>query len=94
MIGVLLLVIGLALHGHASGQATPPAPVFDQSACDMPDVSPEVRPRLRCGTVSVPRNHDDPGAGQFRLAVAIIRSAGQPRSRTRSLIFMAAQVVR
>jgi pimeloyl-ACP methyl ester carboxylesterase len=77
-IGALLLIIGLALEGHASGQAEPPRPVFDETACDLPGVSPEIRPRLRCGTVSVPRSYDNPGAGRFKLAVVVVRSARQP----------------
>ena len=77
-IGVLLLVIGLALEGHASGQTEPVQPVFDETACDLPGVSPEIRPRLRCGAVSVPRNYDNPGAGRFKLAVVVVRSAQQP----------------
>lgn len=77
-IGVLLLVIGLALDGHASGQTEPPQPVFDDTACDLPGVSPEIRPRLRCGTVSVPRSYDNPGAGRFKLAVVVVKSAQQP----------------
>lgn len=77
-IGVLLFVIGLALTGNASGQTEPPQPVFDKTACDLPGVSPEIRPRLRCGTVSVPRNYGNPGAGWFKLAVVVVRSAQQP----------------
>jgi hypothetical protein len=41
----------------------PLQPVFDEAACALSGVSPEIRPRLRCGTVSVPRNYDDSGAG-------------------------------
>ena len=74
--GVLMLMIGLAFIGHASGQ--PLRPVFDKTVCDLPGVSPEIGPRLRCGTVSVPRNYDNPGAGRFRLAVVVVRSAQQP----------------
>ncbi len=77
-IGVLLLVIGLALDGHASGQTEPFQPVFDETACDLPGISPEIHPRLRCGTVSVPRSYDNLGAGRFRLAVVVVRSARQP----------------
>src|ERR1019366_329268 len=77
-IGLLLLVIGLALEGRASGQTKPLQPVFDETACDLPGVSPEIRPRLRCGTVSVPRSYDNPGAGRFKLAVVVVRSARQP----------------
>lgn len=76
--GALVLVIGFAFAGHASGQPGPLQPVFEQTACDLPNVSPEIRPRLHCGTVSVPRNYDNLGAGQFKLAVVIIKSAQQP----------------
>ena len=77
-IGVLLFVIGLALRGHASGQTEPLLPVFDETPCNLPGVSPEVRPRLRCGTISVPRSYDNPGAGRFKLAVVVVRSPQQP----------------
>jgi pimeloyl-ACP methyl ester carboxylesterase len=75
---VLMLVVGSALAGHASGQSGPPEPRFDESVCTLPAVSPEIRPRLRCGTVSVPRNYGDPDAGRFNLAVVVVRSAQQP----------------
>jgi hypothetical protein len=48
-IGVSLLVVGLVLEGHASGQTKPPQPTFDETACDLPGVSAEIRPRLRRG---------------------------------------------
>jgi len=76
--GALMLMIGFALAGHASGQPEPLRPHFDETACDLPGVSPEIGPRLRCGTVSVPRNYDNPGGGQFKLAVVVVRSAQQP----------------
>jgi pimeloyl-ACP methyl ester carboxylesterase len=79
-IGVLLLVIGLALEGRASGQTEPPQPVFDETPCDLPGASPEIRPRLRCGTVGVPRNYDNPGAGRFMVAIVVVRSEQQPAS--------------
>jgi pimeloyl-ACP methyl ester carboxylesterase len=74
--GVLMLMIGFALMGQASGQ--PLRPVFNQTVCHLPGVSPEIRPRLRCGTVSVPRNYDNRGGGRFTLAVVVIKSAQQP----------------
>ncbi len=74
----LMLVVGLTLVGHASGQTEPSRPVFDETSCDLPGISPEIRPRLRCGWVSVPRDYDNPGAGSFKLAVVIVRSAQQP----------------
>jgi len=76
--GVLVLLVGVALQGHARGQTEPPRPVFDEATCDLPNVSPEVRPRLRCGTVSVPRDYANPDAGQFKLAVVVIRSTQIP----------------
>jgi pimeloyl-ACP methyl ester carboxylesterase len=76
--GVLMLATGLALQGNARGQTKQLQPAFDEATCDLPDVSPEVRPRLRCGRVSVPRDYDKPGAGQFKLAVVVVRSAQQP----------------
>ena len=74
--GVLMLVIGFALVGHASGH--PLRPVFNERVCDLPGVSREIGLRLRCGTVSVPRNYDNPGGGRFKLAVVVVRSAQQP----------------
>ena len=72
--GVLLLT-GYALCGPASAQ---PAPVFTEEACDLPDVSPGILPRLRCGTVSVPRDYSHPGGGRFALAVVVVQSADHP----------------
>jgi pimeloyl-ACP methyl ester carboxylesterase len=74
--GILLLSVGLAVQGHASGEASLPA--FDETTCNLPDVTPEIRPRLRCGTVRVPRDHARPDAGSFSLAVVVIKSAQQP----------------
>jgi hypothetical protein len=31
----------------------------------VPSAPPEIHARLRCGTVSVPRNYDNPDAGRF-----------------------------
>jgi pimeloyl-ACP methyl ester carboxylesterase len=76
--GVLVLMIGFALVGHASGQPEPLRPVFVEAVCDLPGVSPGIGPRLRCGTISVPRNYDNPGGGQFKLAVVVVKSAQQP----------------
>jgi pimeloyl-ACP methyl ester carboxylesterase len=73
--GCLLAVVGaLALQGPAIS-----APTFDETACDLPDVAPALRPRLRCGTVAVPRDHDDPTAGSFKLAVVIVGTTAKDR---------------
>jgi pimeloyl-ACP methyl ester carboxylesterase len=73
-----MLLIGLALLENAGGQTQPPQPRFDEAVCDLPAVSPEIRPRLRCGTVSVPRDYDNPDSGRFKLAVVVIKSEQQP----------------
>jgi hypothetical protein len=55
--GALMLLIGLALQEHAASQTEPPRPGFDETTCDLPTTSPELRPRLRCdpcGTKRVP----------------------------------------
>jgi pimeloyl-ACP methyl ester carboxylesterase len=67
-----LLLIGYALDNRACGQ-TPPRPAFTDAACDL-HISPDIQPRLRCGTVSVPRDYDR----RFKLAVVVIRSERQP----------------
>ena len=69
------------LAEHASGEAEPLQPAFNELPCDMAGVSPEIRPRLRCGMVSVPRNYDTPGSGQFKLAVVVVKSPQQPALR-------------
>jgi hypothetical protein len=81
--GVLLLVIGFALAGHASGQTEPPQPVFDEAACDLPGVSPEIGPRLRCGyqrpaELRQPRRRSIHAGGGRRRASA---AAGTSRAR-------------
>jgi len=74
--GSLLLFIALAMQGHASGEASLAA--FEETTCDLPDVTPDIRPRLRCGTVRVPRDHARPDSGSFALAVVLVKSAQQP----------------
>jgi pimeloyl-ACP methyl ester carboxylesterase len=76
--GVLAVVVGTAFEDLACGQTPPPA--FTETACDLPHITPELRPRLRCGVVGVPRDYARPDAGQWRLAVVVIRSATQPAS--------------
>jgi hypothetical protein len=44
----LMLLIGLALQEHAASQTEPPRPAFEETPCDLPAVSAETRPRLRC----------------------------------------------
>jgi hypothetical protein len=70
--GGLILLAGLALQGHASGHTEQPRPAFVETTCDLPNVSPSIRLRLRYGEVSVPRDYDNSGAGQLKLAVVVI----------------------
>jgi pimeloyl-ACP methyl ester carboxylesterase len=76
--GSMLILIALALQGHASDQTGPSLPAFEETTCDLPDMTADIRPRLRCGTIRVPRDHARPDTGSFSLAVVVIRSAQQP----------------
>jgi pimeloyl-ACP methyl ester carboxylesterase len=75
---ILMLLIVISLLGPASGQTDPVRPTFDETACMLPNLSPDLRPRLRCGTVSVPRDYAHLNAGRFKLAVVVIRGLQQP----------------
>jgi pimeloyl-ACP methyl ester carboxylesterase len=74
----LVFFVGFVFLQTAGGQTEPPRPLFTETACDLPNVTPELRPRLRCGTVDVPRNYEHPDAGSFKLAVVVIKSEQQP----------------
>jgi pimeloyl-ACP methyl ester carboxylesterase len=74
--GVAVMVVGYALENRACGQTPPLA--FTDMACELPHITPDIRPRLRCGVVSVPRDYAHPQAGQYKLAVVVIRSVRQP----------------
>jgi len=77
--GLLAVFIAMTLQGHASASPATTPPTFTETACDLPNVSPELRPRLQCGTVSVPRDYDNPPAGLFKLAIVIIRTLAEER---------------
>ena len=62
----------------ATGQTGTARPVFQQGACDLPGLSPEIASRVRCGTVSVPRSYGQTESGVFKLAVVVVKSAQQP----------------
>jgi len=63
----------LASSAHAEE-----GPSFEPASCgSLPDIA-DVLPRLRCGSVRVPRNHDHPDGTTFSLAVVVIASAQQP----------------
>jgi pimeloyl-ACP methyl ester carboxylesterase len=76
MIGVLMVFIGLAQQENA--RTEPLRPVFAETDCNLPNVPPEIAPRLKCGTVAVPRKHENPDAGRFELAVVVVKSAEGP----------------
>ena len=66
------------LAGLVLPLAAQPATAFVETACTVPDVPPAVAPRLRCGTVAVPRSYEHPDAGQFDLAVVVAAPADGP----------------
>jgi pimeloyl-ACP methyl ester carboxylesterase len=69
---MMMLALVLALEGHARGQSDAAIPAFQETTCTLPDISPDIAARLRCGTVSVPHDYDHPDAGMFKLAVVVI----------------------
>lgn len=76
----LCLASGLWLPGASAARAesSPVPPTFAETSCDLPGVSPEIRPRLRCGTVGVPRRYNRPAGGELQLAIVVVRSVRQP----------------
>jgi pimeloyl-ACP methyl ester carboxylesterase len=68
----LMLGLVLALAGHARGQTDAFIPAFEETTCALPGMSPDIGSRLRCGTISVPRDYDHPGGGTFKLAIVVI----------------------
>ena len=69
-------VLGLiALLSLCTSREVHASPVFVDKPCDIPVTDDAVRERLRCGTVSVPRDPSNPDAGTFDLAVVVKRSA-------------------
>ena len=77
-VSMTIAVMGCTAQGRANGQTELLQPMFEEMPCHLPDVSLEIRPRLRCGTVRVPRDFDTPGSGQFKLAVVVVKSLQQP----------------
>jgi hypothetical protein len=43
----MLLLIAMALQVHAGDEA--PLPAFDETTCDLPDMTQDIRPGPRCG---------------------------------------------
>ncbi len=77
--GLLAVLMSMTLNGPASGSPTTMSPSFDEMPCDIPNISTELRARLQCGTVSVPRDYRTPARGVFKLAVVIIRASAKER---------------
>ena len=75
---LVVCLASTAALNSAAGQAGAVRPTFQQNACDLPALSPEIAPRVQCGTVSVPRSYGQPGSGTFKLAVVMVRSVQQP----------------
>jgi pimeloyl-ACP methyl ester carboxylesterase len=75
---IVMVFVAFALQGNATGRAEPSPAAFAETPCDLLNVSPAIRPRLRCGTVSVPRDYTSPAGGRFDLAVVVVKSPQQP----------------
>jgi pimeloyl-ACP methyl ester carboxylesterase len=74
----LAFVAASAPQGRSFAQVDLSEPAFVDTPCSLPNVTPEILPRLRCGTVSVPRSYDNPSGDRFKLAVVVVKSVQQP----------------
>ena len=77
-VAAVAFVAASAPQGRSFAQVNLSEPTFVDTPCSLPNVTPEILPRLRCGTVAVPRDHDNPAAGHFNLAVVVAKTAEQP----------------
>ena len=75
--GRLLLwaILGLVITATDARSETDASPSFQPARCDLPDMTPDMAPRLRCGTVAVQRDRGARDDSTFRLAVVIIKTA-------------------
>lgn len=84
------LVAGAAALAAGSAWAAAPAgafqPVFKAAPCTV-EIPDDHRGRVTCGTVDVPRDHADPAAGAFRLAVVVGRPE-KPRAGAAPVYFL------
>ncbi len=78
-VGLLLLAAQIGYCGVAAA-ASPAAPAFEESPCDVPNAA-NVAAGLRCGTVHVPRDYAHPESGTFALSIVIAKSAQPPALR-------------
>jgi pimeloyl-ACP methyl ester carboxylesterase len=78
---VLLFVVSTSLACSAPPPEVTDAPqvgVFEEAACPMPVPEGVVEGEtLRCGYVTVPEVHDEPGERTVRLAVAVFSALGE-----------------
>lgn len=76
------------LETTARPEAHPAAPVFEEVPCDLPGATPAALERLRCGMVAVPRFHEDPSRGEYRLRVVILPAEQQPAPRPDAVLVL------
>lgn len=80
----LLLLLALALQYASTASLSMEAgrdsttTGFEPTACRLPGVPAAQEGRFRCGYVRVPRNHQAPSAGTFRLHVTILGAGVLP----------------
>jgi pimeloyl-ACP methyl ester carboxylesterase len=74
----LAFIAACAPQGQSFAEVDLSKPAFVDSPCSLPNVTSDTLHRLRCGTVAVPRNHDNRAGGHFNLEVVVAKSAEQP----------------
>lgn len=82
-------ILGLNAINCASGKTIPGVPVFERTVCDLPDLAPDLVPRIECGTVAVPRDRASPQTGTFRLAVVVIKAVGSGAALADPVVYVA-----
>lgn len=66
----IALLYVLIMFGAQSWAANPDEPAFEPVECPI-EIPPELGERIRCGTVSVPRDYERPQDGDFKVAVLV-----------------------
>lgn len=82
---VLAILLAGAVVPIAARCEVADGPTFTAGRCSPGQVSPHLLPRVRCGTVAVPRDHGHPDRGTCALAVGVVASATQPSRPDRDL---------
>src|SRR4051812_25444485 len=74
----VLLIASCETTSPASTSTSAPATNFEPHTCTIRNVDAALAPRMRCGTVRVPRDYAHPDGPSFALSVVVIESEQKP----------------